>query len=190
MKVVIEGINGAGKTPTIDCLISEFEQVGMKARSYAPYHLVRDKIDGSDIYPLWSSDPFRAIDKLTETIDEIEHEAEESGVDALIFDRHWMTAFTQLDKCPEISEMWTIDKPKTVLMTSPIEHSSRIALRGYSAEWLQQEQLESYTKIYDQLHYCYPGLMLGRFVVSSQRQDLHPIAQNIFNLLINEQGEL
>lgn len=184
----IEGINGAGKTPTSHLLVEELEAAGLSVGTYAPYHLVRSKIDLPDIFPMWNADPKAVVDLLHQTIDEIEHDAEARGHDVLMFDRHWMTAFAQKDVRPEIPDLWGGKVVPVVLMTAPDAHTQRLAERGYQASWLQADELRRVAGVYEALYDEYAFRMLGKFVVESATQDLRPIARDIAAMVARELG--
>lgn len=182
-KLAIEGINGAGKTPTLAHVQALCETDGLVADQYAAFHLVRDKIDEPDIFNLWADRPQLAVRKLHETFDEIEADARARQLDVLLFDRHWLTVFTQAETNPAINDYWGDRFVPTVLLTSPTNHLRRLSERGYKAQWLQQDELEYYRQLYDTLYDRHTENFLGRFVVSSSTQDLRPVAQELYSLI-------
>lgn len=181
--LAIEGINGAGKSPTIAHTIEQLGEQGQKSACFAPFHLVRPRLDRPDIYPLWDENPSRAVELLHETLDEVEDQARQQGLDVLLYDRHWMTVHTQAPRVPEVIELWGDRFVPTVLLTAPVEHSMRLTQRGYTAPWLQDETIPLYTRLYDELYSQHPDHMLGRFMVESQTQDLRPIATTIVSII-------
>lgn len=187
-KLIIEGINGAGKTPMIDMLINTAEGYGLSADTYAPYHLVRDKIDEDDIYPLWAEHPHQAVNLLLETIAEIEADARDRNLDLLVFDRHWLTAYTQAEHTPQIVDWWGDNFEPTALLTSPIDHLLRLSERGYHHGWLQADALMRYLAVYETLYQKHIHRFVGRFTVSSSTQDLTPIARTLAEMTLT-QGE-
>lgn len=188
MKILaVEGINGSGKTPTIRYLKSLLNSHNISTGIYAPYHLVKAKIDLPDIYPLWEQEPEWAVSLLHEVMDEAESDAKANDHDVLIYDRHWTTAFTQAEKNPVIKTAWGERFVPTILFSSPLSHAKRLANRGYSAEWLSLDSIKYYINLYEQVAKQYPQLIVGRFSVSSAAQDLHIIATQIFQTVIDIQ---
>ena len=180
--IAIEGINGSGKSPAIDLIVQRSSKVGIFAKAYAPYHLVREKIDEPDIYPLWRERPCEAVKLLHETIAEIEADARDQRLDLLIFDRHWLTAYTQAERNPCIAELWGDTFVPTILFTSPLEHTLRLSQRGYTMSWLQAENLTNYLELYETLYQRHRQLFIGKFTVSSSTQNLSPIADQIISI--------
>lgn len=187
-KIAVEGINGAGKSPTIEKIVRDLRDADLATESFAPFHLVRSKLDIPDIHPLWQANPELAVKLLHDTIDEVEKEADQKNLDVLVYDRHWMTVLAQQHQVTDITELWGDRLVPSVLLTSPLAHSLRLTERGYSAPWLQVDTLEFYTKEYDRLYFENSHLMIGHFVVESADQDLQPIANNIVEQIINSKG--
>lgn len=183
IKLAIEGINGAGKTPTISNLVNICEDAGLATEQYAPYHLVREHIQEADIYDLWAEDAQFAVKSLLDVIKSIEIDAAAKDLDVLIFDRHWATAYAQASINPVITGYWGDNFVPTVLLTSPTEHLLRLAQRGYDAPWLQVDTLDYYREVYDTLYHTHPERFLGRYEVASSTQPLAPIAQQIFTFI-------
>ncbi len=184
MKILaIDGINGSGKTPCIDRVVTELTQEELNVQTVAPYHMVRKKLTLEDIYPLWESNPAEAVSLLHDTIDEATAQARDNKTDVLIFDRHWPTAFTQAYRVPNINELWGNNFVPTILFTSPPTHAQRIAQRGYTAAWLQAESLEQYRQRYQHIYAMHPEHFIGKFTVKSSLQDLQPIASHIIHLI-------
>ncbi|MCA9309237.1 hypothetical protein KC973_02575 [Candidatus Saccharibacteria bacterium] len=184
--IAIEGINGAGKTPAIQLTLESLASEGLNADTYAPYHLVREKIVEDDLYPLWADRPDQAVQLLHQTIDEIEADARARQLDVLVFDRHWMTAFVQALQHPPITRWWGDRFVPTVLLTSPISHLMRLSERGYQEHWLQAEALRQYVGDYDTVHQAHPQHFIGKFSVASSTQNLQPIADHITKLITQE----
>lgn len=182
-KIAIEGINGAGKTPTIQLLLEQLATLGLTADTYAPFHLVRQKIPEADLFPLWEDRPEQAVQLLLETIAEIEADALGRRLDVLVFDRHWVTTYVQSLSNPKIKQWWGDTFVPTVLITSPEDHLLRLSRRGYSEPWLQADTLASYRADYDTVYRCHPERFIGTFTVASSNQDLQPMAAHITRLI-------
>lgn len=183
IKLAIEGINGAGKTPTISNVVELCEASGLRAAQYAPYHLVREQIQQDDIYELWEDEAPFAVSCLLGVIKQIERDATDRGLDVLIFDRHWATAYTQAFTNPRITGHWGDNFVPTVLLTSPSNHLQRLAQRGYTAPWLQTDTLDYYRNLYEEIYKAHPDKFIGRYEVASSTQPLEPIAQQICTLI-------
>lgn len=182
--VAIEGINGAGKTPSIECAVHNLESMGMHVYQAAPYHLVRQHIEEPDVYPLLLSRPERAINLLQHVMDVVEQAAIDADADVLVYDRHWATAFVNTEQAPSIPELWGNRIVPTIMLTSPLEHVLRLARRGYQAQWLQTDTLKYYLEQYDQVYETHKEYFLGRFVVVNAEQDLSEIANAITACII------
>lgn len=187
-KLIIEGINGAGKTPTINLLTNTLDDAGIRAATYAPYHLVRDKIAEDDLFPLWDDRPQEAVTLLQHTIAEIESDARSKSLDVLVFDRHWVTAYVQSLKNPVIADWWGDNFAPTILLDSPTDHLLRLASRGYTEPWLQADALQQYVAEYDEIYQQYITKFIGKFTVSRSDQNLQPIVDQITDTIIK--GEL
>lgn len=184
--IAIEGINGAGKTPAIQLTLASLASEGLNADTYAPYHLVREKIVEDDLYPLWADRPDQAVQLLHQTIDEIEADARARQLDVLIFDRHWVTAFVQALQHPPITQWWGDRFVPTLLLTSPVSHLLRLAERGYQEPWLQPDTLKAYVNDYERVFSAQPQRFIGRFSVASSTQNLQPIADHVTKLITQE----
>ncbi len=146
--LAIEGINGSGKTPTIELIRGRLEEAQLKTIIAAPYHLVRDKLEVPDIYPLWETDPSLAVSLLHETLNEIELEANSDKADVLIYDRHWMTAFTAVSY-PHIMMSplcnWFVP---TALLKFDVNTALRRCNNDLDETWMNRIEVERYARTY------------------------------------------
>lgn len=106
-RVAIEGIDGSGKSTVARELAHVFESEDLQASVYAPFRLANQEL-GEDIYPLWrkSKTAKAAITVLKKVLAECETEASDNKDDIVIYDRHWMTVFTEIPYDPELFEAW------------------------------------------------------------------------------------
>ena len=106
-EIAIEGLDGSGKTTVAHALGAAYEVEGLRASVVAPYQLA-NQLAETDIYPLWKSDPgaLQAVGILKQVLESCTAEAQEAGLDVVIYDRHWMTAFTEIETRPVASEAW------------------------------------------------------------------------------------
>lgn len=84
--LVVEGQGGAAKTPLCHRLVQRIDG----AIYVHPFHEVAADI-GHDVFPLWDSDPRRALDLLTRAITRPRDAA------VVVFDRGWLTVCRGLE---------------------------------------------------------------------------------------------
>lgn len=163
MKVIaIEGIDGSGKSTVAGKIKERYEAEGLRANVVAPYRLA-SKINGGDLYPLWENEigALSAVRILKNVITCTTERAEDSGVDVLIFDRHWMTAFTEIADKPKAIEEWGDNFVQTAfLRVNPDEAIERAEGDSHEA-WMSTEGLEGYANKYAELCKTYGQHILG-----------------------------
>lgn len=100
-EIAIEGLDGAGKTTIAHNLAQQYTQEGLHTLVASPYRLAQEK-SGEELYPLWGTDEgaARAIDHIKNALAAIREEAHQEQADVLIYDRHWVTAFTEIASRP------------------------------------------------------------------------------------------
>ncbi len=133
-QIGIEGIDGAGKTSVADRLEELFTEDGLKVSRFSPYRMVR-----GNIYELWKTDQGAtiAIDALRAVFKRCEQQSTRDGSDVVIYDRHWMTAFTEISDRPALIEAWgDVFVPTALIAASPETATARIGNDGES-EWSQ-----------------------------------------------------
>lgn len=184
--IAIEGIDGSGKTPTISLVNQQLGEAGMKVANFAPYHLAKNRNKGKDIYSLWSTNPTLAVKLLHEVLEETESQISQINPDVVIYDRHWVTAFSENDEKEHVSNLWGDLFVPTFMLTSPLEHTLRLGKRGYSEPWMQDSSLAHYHKKYDEIFEQHPEKFVNKFTVTHSHMNLEDIAQEITKYLANK----
>ncbi|MDB5185042.1 MAG: hypothetical protein JWN38_850 [Candidatus Saccharibacteria bacterium] len=150
--IAVEGIDGSGKTSVVEALAEQLEAEGLHVATYAPYRITNERL-GSDVYKLWQSPDTasQAITEVQQTFAECETLAAEEGADVIIYDRHWMTALTEIRDQPELVEQWgDCYVPAALLLAKPEVATAR--QQGDKAEdWAQLESQRHYDAAYRQL---------------------------------------
>lgn len=157
-QVGIEGIDGAGKTSVADRLEELLKEDGLKVSRFSPFRMVR-----GDTYGLWKTDDgaHMAIDALRTVFRRCDEQAQHDGSDVAIYDRHWMTAFTEIADRSALVEAWgDAFIPTALIAASPESATARLSNDGES-EWSRLDAQKEYAQRYHRLalgHYVH---MLG-----------------------------
>lgn len=161
-QVAIEGLDGSGKTTVAEALMSAYEAEGLKATVVAPYRLANEAM-GTDLYPLWKSErgALMAVGALKDVISTSTQEAEDSGTDVLIFDRHWMTAFSEIANRPSAIAAWGDAFVPTAYLRVDPEVAARRAQNDRSAPWMSRHNFNNYALRYNCLCRDYGRYLLG-----------------------------
>jgi thymidylate kinase len=177
-RVALEGIDGSGKTTVAQVMVEQFAEEGIRAEVFAPYRAANEVL-GDDIYKLWSTDEgaARAIDLLHQVMAEREAQALEEGTEVLIYDRQWMTAFTEIADRPELVERWTHFVPAAHLGVAPAAALRRLR-NDTDASWSELEKQHDYAVKYGRLALGMREHMLGLY---RSDEDVTPeaLARNI-----------
>lgn len=151
-QVVIEGIDGSGKTTIAKELASLLSAEGLTTLTFAPYRLAEERI-GADIYPMWGSPATAkaAIGVLRQVFHDCQKQAEDETADVVIYDRHWMTAFTEIATSPELRATWgDMFVPAALLRVEPSIASARQA-NDEAAEWSDIDSQIQYATRYEDI---------------------------------------
>jgi thymidylate kinase len=147
-KICIEGIDGAGKTTIANRLAEMLIKDGVKATVVSPHHLANERL-GRNTYEMCRDNTQAKL--AIQTLKEIFMETEQSTDGVIIYDRHWMTAFTDMGNDPELVEEWgDTFVPAALMMVSPDIASSRIG-NDLDEPWSQPAELEKYERRYTEL---------------------------------------
>ena len=147
--VAIEGIDGSGKTTVGNKLAELLRADGLKAVTFAPYRLANERL-GEDIYAMWSNPQSAkaAVAVLRQVFDDCEVQADAENADVVIYDRHWMTAFTEISTNPELVGEWgDMFVPAALLRVEPSVATERQA-NDASAPWSDASSQEQYASLY------------------------------------------
>ncbi len=163
-EIAIEGLDGTGKTTVANLLWFHFTAQEIPTAICAPYKDVKAEY-GSDIYPLWKSDrgAEMCIDLIKGAIQTARQKALDDKKAILIYDRHWMTAFTEIAAHPHLVERWGDEfVPTAYLRVSP-ETARRRAQDDpdTQAPWMQKRNYENYSTCYETLCRNYGQHLLG-----------------------------
>ncbi len=177
--IAIEGIDGSGKTTVAEALKDELRGQGLCVGVVSPYRLA-SKEYGGDLYPLWQNEigAKRAIGVLKNVLELTEVCAEKAGLDVLIYDRHWMTAFTEIADRPALVSEWGATFVPTALLRANPTLAQQRARNDCHEAWMSPEGLRGYAEKYEQLCSKYGQHLLG---VYRNDTDVTPgsIARNI-----------
>ncbi len=162
-RLAIEGIDGAGKTSVAAKLASQLETDGYRVRVFAPYRLVQAHT-GDDTYPMWQEPETAkmAIKALHKTFEECETDARAAGADIIIYDRHWMTALSELPAQSEQVADWS-SFIQTALLRVPIKTAIKRCSNDRDEPWMAVAELERYSIRYQALARQYSKFMLGTY---------------------------
>lgn len=161
-KVAIEGLDGSGKTTVSHALAEHFTAQGLHTRVVSLYREANAEF-GSNLYDLWV-DPTHAPDAirhLKDTLERIETEAVASEVDVLIFDRHWMTIFTDIVDDPELVRLWGDAFVPTAYLRVQPEIARQRAVNDQHEPWMTPEAYSQYQQKYEGLCRQFGHAVLG-----------------------------
>lgn len=162
-EIALDGIDGSGKTTVAELLKSQLEVDGQRVAIHRPYHEAASLL-GQDLYDLWSSDEgaLTAIETLEQTFDQARESAHANGTDVIIYDRHWMTAFTEIGDKPHLVSRW---KEENFVATALLRVTPQIAAKRSSNDideaWMNRESLLRYDASYSALATIYGRHLLG-----------------------------
>lgn len=160
--IAIEGLDGSGKTSAANSLVEMYENEGLNARVVATYRLANAALSG-DIYPMWQNadEAGEAVDIVKSVISDETKKANKDDVDVLIFDRHWMTAFTEISDKPELVEKWG----DIFVPTAYLRVNENLALQrsqnDLDKKWMGKDTFNEYFLKYESLLQSMGGHILG-----------------------------
>lgn len=178
-ELALEGIDGAGKSTVADLLQERLAQDGIVADVCRPYYEARELL-GQDLYPLWASDDgsMAAIGTLHTITATARDKAHEAKADLILYDRHWMTAFTEIGDKPQRAAQWDESDfvPTALLRVTPEVAAQRC--RQADEAWAQPSELHRYHNQFNALATVYGRHLLG---VYRSDDDVSPqcLARNI-----------
>ena len=145
-QVALEGIDGSGKTSVANALSEQYAAEGLSSRVIAPYREANSML-GHDIYELWKTKTSArlAIKILQQVFEESYETALAEGVDVLIYDRHWLTAFTEIGNDKDLVVEWKTFVPAALLRVSPMV-AMRRTNNDLDASWSNPEALSLYAQ--------------------------------------------
>lgn len=166
-QLALEGLDGTGKTTVAHALAEHYNAQNMPARVVAPYHIANER-HGGDLYHLWQTEAgaLEAVHQLKQVLREETAKAEQDGVEILIFDRHWMTLFVDIDKYPNVVKAWGDTFVPTALLHVAPEVARARAGNDHDAVWMEHENYMRYFEKYKSLFRKY-----GRHILGGYRND-------------------
>lgn len=160
--IAIEGLDGSGKSTIAHELASIYEAEGQRTRVVSPYRLAAHH-SGDDIYPLWQTKEgaHEAIDILHHVLNDAHGQAEQSEIDVLIFDRHWMTAFTEIGHDEELIKKWGSHFAPTAYLKADTNVMRARTGNDHDAAWMDEVAYSVYVERYSELCRSYGQHLLG-----------------------------
>ncbi len=161
-EIAIEGLDGSGKTTLSYALAAHFEHSGQHARVVSPYREANQQV-GHDLYEDWHDEErgASALMTLKEVIETQTSQAEHDNIDVLIFDRHWMTVFSEISENNELIELWGDTFVPTAYLRVNPDLARERANNDQDAVWMAPETYELYRLKYEALCRNFGKTMLG-----------------------------
>lgn len=161
-QIAIEGLDGSGKTTVANALQVAYESEGISAEVISPYTLANQEV-GSDLYPLWKSErgALMAVSVLKNVIENSTEQARDRGSEVLIFDRHWMTAFTEIACRPRVISAWGNNFVPTAYLRVDPNVAQLRAKNDKSAPWMSRHNFNNYANRYTSICRDYGKYLLG-----------------------------
>lgn len=161
-KLGIEGIDGSGKTTVAKEVSRQLGTEGLKAVIFSPYRMANDQL-GREMYHDWNIRHKAAenIVAFIKVLEECEALAAEQGADVIIYDRHWMTAMTEIGDRPSLVDQWGDHfVPTALLQVSPGTAARRIT-NDHDSKWSNLVAQAEYADRYRDLARRHPEHLLG-----------------------------
>jgi thymidylate kinase len=141
-EIVVDGTDGAGKTTLVSELISTLSEIGMRVGTLAPYRV-------QEVYPLWQRDPVLAASTIVGIMDRFR--SQQRGVDVIVWDRGWPTAFVSTTSA-EARSLFQPFPDLTILLLNSDRATIAKVQAGSAAVWLTDPELrKQYRDAYDGL---------------------------------------
>lgn len=169
IEIAVEGVDGVGKSSVANALAERLTPFYLP-HVCNPFHTAREINRGDDIYPLWAtfSGSVKAIDLLKCAISEERDKAAEAEAKLIIFDRNWLTAFTEIGDDPELVERWGDDMPRTALL-QPIGDS--VTRTTDTDTWDAPTEREQYKRRYQEQAWAHFPRMIGHYLMDRSNMD-------------------
>lgn len=168
LEIVVDGTDGAGKTPCVANLCERFRARGVAVASHAPY---RER----EVYPLWEAAPEEAARVIVEIMDRFRDARADAQL--IIWDRAWPTAYISTED-PRARALFRPLPTLTVLLLSTIARTRRQARsHPHAGVWATDEaRVRRYSAAYHALEASDASTVLRFLPDSSDTFDLHAIA--------------
>lgn len=181
-EIAIEGVDGVGKSSVATALAQLLSAFGGQAHICNPFHTARAMNDEQDVYPLWQTQDgsHHAIDLLHAAIQAERARAAAVAADTIIYDRHWMTVFTEVGQDPDLVAHWGDHLPHTaLLLDARPEEQQRHQANNHGDSWDVYDERERYKKLYRELGYAHRDHMLGAYLITWIPDDFKRVARAI-----------
>lgn len=160
-EIAFEGIDGAGKTTVIELVKSQLQQDGLTVVSAAPFVRAAELL-GRDTYPMWKDavQSHLALKSVKLAVYEARENAEDSGADVLLWDRHWMTLWSDIEHDVCLKTEWKDDFPSVAFLR--LDGATARRRIGETCEpWATDAELDRYASVYDRLAFQFPARIHG-----------------------------
>jgi hypothetical protein len=203
VELVIEGHDGAAKTPIVNGVFQRLSEEGHKVKACAPFSEANSAL-GRDIYEFWISGSKEKIIEglkilrgiVQKTRDDFAKTLNNEEVGVLIFDRGWMTLLRALDEVPEglISDddstlndevkFWTDNIPPTVFGVTTPEITRDCEKFSRDIPWTATDNLlnEDYDRRLE-LASLHQDNIVHQYQRTDKRQNLTPIIEDIVQII-------
>src|SRR5206468_3907937 len=103
-----------------------------------------------------------AIGVMKQVLADCEAQALEAGDDVAIYDRHWMTAFTEIGGNPKLRRLWGDNfVPAALLRVHNLDVAYRRMRNDESEDWSLPSSVVHYARAYDDLMHTDHHKLLG-----------------------------
>jgi thymidylate kinase len=176
LEFVMEGHDGAGKSTVLAGVKKKLEQKGITTKIHAPFYLVKELIPEDDIFCYWKNRANTAVNLLSKAIKQAREQP--SNPQVLLFDRHWMTIFSEIENTP-LENNWNDFPPTFFLQAAPNVTKSHERFTYDCPFTNNDEEITKYYHIFNNLTQKYSYHILGKYLVTCKQQDLTPIVDDI-----------
>jgi thymidylate kinase len=180
LEYVIEGHDGAAKTPIANGVKKELEKENLTVIVRNTFQMANALLN-HDIYHLWQNDDNAelAVNLLKLVVNNIRQEAQEKNADVILYDRHWVTVMGEIQGRESLQDQWSYFPP-TFFIGAPIEKTLECSRFSYEIPWTSSnEVIEQGRQKHLQIANKYQEHILGTYEVKTKDQPLNPIINDI-----------
>lgn len=161
---MIDGTDGAGKTPLVAALCDALRERGHAVATHAPYR-------EEEVFPLWEREPRRAAEIITGIMRRF-REAHPGAV--IVWDRGWPTAWVSTDDALARAAFEPLPAVTVLLLNTTRVTRAKAVKHRTSAPWMVEDDLvERFNAAYRALAAQVPGATILAF---------EPDAHDVFDL--------
>lgn len=166
MDLVVDGTDGAGKTPLVAALCESLRARGHEVATYAPYRV-------EEVFPLWQSEPRRAAAIITGHMERF-RDAHPRAV--IVWDRGWPTAWVSTDDAQARDAFRPLPAVTVLLLNTTRTTRFRAAKHASTAPWMVEDELiERFNAAYRALAGATDATILAYQPGAEDRFDYAPI---------------